>query len=660
MRGANPPSVQLLAQFLSCQPQAAFAGRQRDFHDLGHFGQTQPFMVMQGKRQPLILRNFIKYLVNDRAQLVCIQSRLRPHKVSGQPGQGVSIVSLAAADRPDQRIMRTSADVVDQQIAGDSKHPGPKTPQRQVVPGLAEHLEQCFLRQVLGQLTVAGISDEKPQQRPLLPLDQLGKGRIISVLDADHELVVVVHRTVQSGRLTLFCTGKYIRSLVRVASALGRSATFGHNAVSLVDEVGRRTSDGQQTLEMAYGMAEWELKYGHGATFECRVSDVRLVGVHNSPPALPDARAAIAAALAHPLDFPAFEQCVFPGDRVVLVLDRDTPCAEEMLAEVWRILERRDVSAETVTILQPGAFQGQTPEDPRRLLSSGNGHQPAWRVHNPADQDSCRYLASTAAGERVYLSRDLLDADLVMTIGSLGFDSLLGYRGTHSAVYPGLSDAEAIRKAHGQGHDELTPDDARPLRQLVDEVAWLLGAQFTMQVVPAGGDGIAAVIAGQAESVLQRGKQLLADHWRMRLARRPELVIAAVEADAAGHDWSQVAAALELARGIVVRDGRVLLLTDLAVPPSDGIRLISESRSPRDALRPLREMAPPDLLAATRIAKGIDWTNVYLLSRLDPQLVEDLCMIPLDSPAEAARLIEGDEPCAVISGAQHASAQIVA
>ena len=51
---------------------------------------------------------------------------------------------------------------------------------------------------------------------------------------------------------------------------------------------------------------------------------------------------------------------------------------------------------------------------------------------------------------------------------------------------------------------------------------------------------------------------------------------------------------------------------------------------------------------------------VYLLSRLDPQLVEDLCMIPLETPGEAARLIEGDEPCAIIGGAQHTSAEVLA
>jgi nickel-dependent lactate racemase len=406
-------------------------------------------------------------------------------------------------------------------------------------------------------------------------------------------------------------------------------------------------------------MPEWKIRYGHDATFGVNVDAGRLVGAHLAPAPVVDVRGEIAQALARPLDFPAFEQCVFPGDRVVLVLDRATPCAEELIAEVCAVLERRQVAPGDVTILQPGAFQGMTPRDPRRLLTA-DVSQPVWHVHDPADERSCSYLASTAAGERLYLSRELLDADLVITIGSLGYDPLLGYRGTNSAFYPGLSDAEAIRRSHGQGHDELTPDDPRPLRQLVDEVAWLLGVQYSIQVVPAGDAGVAAVISGQTDSVLQRGKELLSERWKVRLPERPELVIAAVEADAAGHGWEQVGAALELARHVVVRDGRILLLTDLSEEPGDGVRIIAECRSPRDALKPLRDKAPPDLLTATRIAKGIDWANVYLLSRLDPQLVEDLCMIPLENPGEAARLIEGDERCAIIGGAQHTSAEVIA
>jgi nickel-dependent lactate racemase len=404
---------------------------------------------------------------------------------------------------------------------------------------------------------------------------------------------------------------------------------------------------------------ECQLEYGASGRFSCELDSERLIAVHASPEPLADVRGSVSRALQEPCEFPAFERSVFPDDRLALVLDRYTPCAADVIAEVWSVLARRGVNPTDVTIVQPADFKGQPLADPRAKLPTAARHAVAWHVHDPTQHGGCAYLASTTSGERVYLSRQVVEADVVVSIGSLEYDSLLGYRGTNSALYPGLSNADAIRKAHGQGHDELTPDDPRPLRQLVDEIAWLLGTQFSIQVVPGAGHGIAAVIAGLAEPVLDRGKELLARSWRLDVGRRPELVIAAVDSDAAGHSWPQLAAALDLARQVVARDGRVVVLTELEEEPTDGIRLIKESRAPRDALQPIRAAAPPDLIAATQIAKALDWMNVYLVSRLDPQLVEDLFMIPLSGPDEVSRLIVGNESCAVIGGAQHAAVRHV-
>lgn len=406
-------------------------------------------------------------------------------------------------------------------------------------------------------------------------------------------------------------------------------------------------------------MSARELNYGFEGQFRFKMKSDRIVVDHRAPLPLAEPRSAIAQSLANPLQYPPLEQSLIPDDRIVLVLDRNTSCAAELIAEVWKVLDRRDVAAERVTILQPGDFRGRSPADPRSLLPDSAREAVRWLVHDPTAASSCSYLASTSAGDRLYLSRELLDADVVVTIGSLGFDPVLGYRGTGSAFYPGLSDVDAVRKAQGLGHDELSPDDPRPLRQLIEEVAWLVGSQFSLQVIPSAGLGISNVIAGQSDAVLEQGRQHVNDAWRIDVAERPELVIASVEADAAGHTWTQIASALDTARRIVARDGRVLLLTELADQPSDGIKLIMDSRAPRDVLKPLRDAAPPDLVSASQVAQALDWTNVYLVSRLDPQLVEDLFMIPLEGENEARRLIDGDEACAIVAGAQHAAVRIL-
>jgi hypothetical protein len=49
-----------------------------------------------------------------------------------------------------------------------------------------------------------------------------------------------------------------------------------------------------------------------------------------------------------------------------------------------------------------------------------------------------------------------------------------------------------------------------------------------------------------------------------------------------------------------------------------------------------------------------DWANVSLLSRLDPGLVSDLFLVPLESERELQRLLEMEHLTAIIESAQHA------
>jgi nickel-dependent lactate racemase len=220
-------------------------------------------------------------------------------------------------------------------------------------------------------------------------------------------------------------------------------------------------------------------------------------------------------------------------------------------------------------------------------------------------------------------------------------------------IYPGLSTTAAVARAHGQGHHELGPDNDRPLRQLIDEVAWLLGIQFSVQVVAAGGDQIAAVVAGLDQSVFRRSKELLNEHWLVRLKERPATVVVAVDNDAGGHGWAQIGAAMATARNLVAKGGKVLVLSEMNAELGDGLQLVRDSRHARDALKPLRQQAPPDLIAATQLAGLVDWANVYFLSKMESGTVEELFMTPLESPKEAQRLLAGKSSCLVLGGAQH-------
>jgi hypothetical protein len=234
----------------------------------------------------------------------------------------------------------------------------------------------------------------------------------------------------------------------------------------------------------------------------------------------------------------------------------------------------------------------------------------------------------------------------------------MGYRGTNSVFYPGLSSVDAMSRTHGQGHAELEPDQARPLRELVDEVGWLLGNPFSIQVIPAASGGVSRVLAGVCEPVFTQGKRLVAEQWSVEVDERPDVVIAAIDHEAGLHAWEQLGAAVEVARSLVALGGKIVILSDLKAELSQGLELIRTSESARDAIRPLRKQAPPDLVCATQLAAAADWARIYLLSGLSDGVVDELFLTPVSNETEVCRLLNDHSRCLFLEAAQFAHGRV--
>jgi len=65
--------------------------------------------------------------------------------------------------------------------------------------------------------------------------------------------------------------------------------------------------------------------------------------------------------------------------------------------------------------------------------------------------------------------------------------------------------------------------------------------------------------------------------------------------------------------------------------------------SRNDALQEIRAQRPIDALPAAQLARALDDATVYLLSGLDPNLVEDLDMVPIED-ADQLRRLAGRHP----------------
>lgn len=352
----------------------------------------------------------------------------------------------------------------------------------------------------------------------------------------------------------------------------------------------------------------------------------------------------IRAALEHPSEYPPLRQAIVPGDQVVVAFDHEVPDARGVLWEVTRIIEESGVDRGAITVLVPP----EASEEFARSAPEGLDVV----VHDPADRSNIAYLASTTHGRRVYLNRRLTDADFVLPVGRLAYNHVLGYEGPWGLLFPRLSDEET-RRAFRARVTEKRPDRAHPTQALDEslEASWLLGCQLQLGILP-GLDGIDGAFAGLTSAVLGQGSQALDEAWSFEAESRAEVVVAGVGQPGVPGRIEDLAEGLANAARLVQRGGKIVLLSRCKGEVGPALQRLIAASDPRNGAAALRgHEADPDFAAARQIARSVAWADVYLLSALRSDVVEDLSMIALDRPEEGRRLVAGASSCTVVSHA---------
>jgi nickel-dependent lactate racemase len=397
------------------------------------------------------------------------------------------------------------------------------------------------------------------------------------------------------------------------------------------------------------------LAYGIDSRLCLELDGETAVTVCHAPRGKPleDVEQAVGRALAEPLEFPPLAQAVLPGDKVVLALDSCVPQAGRIVAETVQSLVRAGVDPRDIVLLRARADVDSNAPDPLSALPEALRCVVGSRVHDPANRDALCYLAAAADARPIYVNRAIHDAEVVISIGVLRLAGSLGYYGVNSALFPAFSDAQSFERYHStQAAEEARRN--RLWRQ-ADEVGWLLGLQFTIQVVPGAGGEILHVVAGDLDAVSREGGRLCEAAWSFSVRERASLVLAAIAGDAPEQTWENVARALAAAEHVLDDDGAIVVCSDLAEPPGPALQCLAGADDPGGALRQIARRRLPDALEAVQLARSLARGKVYLVSRLDDETVEALGILPLEARG-VARLAGRYPSCVVLTNAQYAQA----
>jgi hypothetical protein len=174
------------------------------------------------------------------------------------------------------------------------------------------------------------------------------------------------------------------------------------------------------------------------------------------------------------------------------------------------------------------------------------------------------------------------------------------------------------------------------------EIVWLLGAPFFVQIIEGSGDEVDHVVAGPIAASAE-GQRLLDVRWRVRVDAAAPTVIAQLSAPPERHTFADVARALACASRVVQPGGRIIVVSGGQPEPDGGGQLLRQADTPEDALTLLNERQPLDRAAAFQWAQAARRANLYLLSKLPAEVVEEMFATPLDDAAQVQRLV-GETP----------------
>ncbi len=345
----------------------------------------------------------------------------------------------------------------------------------------------------------------------------------------------------------------------------------------------------------------------------------------------------VAQAVAAPAHGPPLEAHVVAGDHVVVAVSGDVPQADHVVAAVVDRLAAAGIPAGDVEVLHAAALDSDSAPGLAGVAE-----------FDPASDAATSYLVADEAGQPLYLSRALVDADVVVAVGSWGWNAAIGGRSIEGELWPSFSRRSA--------RQDLALALARRGRQaLADwrgrmhDVTWQLGVCASLRLV-AGRQGTLHAARFGLPDEAARLARAAARGWCPGLEEPAELAIASLSSPRAG--FEAVTRAVAAAARVTQPGGTICVASRVAAGP--GIiflrwrqgapleRLVHEAVTTRDPA------LIGDALQARLFARALGDRRLVLLSGIDEGTVEELEFGCAGSPEVLERLAHRAESVAIL------------
>ena len=369
-----------------------------------------------------------------------------------------------------------------------------------------------------------------------------------------------------------------------------------------------------------------------------------------------DEKAAVAAALAHPLGTPPLCEMARAGMRACIVFtDITRSCPDQLLVPpLLSELEQAGVRDEDVTLLCGiGMHRPSTHEE--KVAKLGADVVARFRVidNEPQNPAALVDLGITEGGVPVSAHRAVVESDLVIATGIVEPHQYGGYSGGRKTLAVGAAGEALIAHTHGPAFVDhpgtrLGQIEGNPFHEAVTEAARREGLRFILNVVLDDDKRLLRVTAGHPEEAFQDLVAFARSVYEVPIPRQYDIAIggAGFPKDSNLYQASRAPSYLFFAPTCVVRPGGIFIIPARCEEGAgSGVgeqRFLSAMRDAPDIPFILddgrRNGFPPGQQRAFVMAKVLEKSHVIIVGSDCPEIVAACKMIPAATMDEAVRM----------------------
>jgi lactate racemase len=376
-----------------------------------------------------------------------------------------------------------------------------------------------------------------------------------------------------------------------------------------------------------------KLSFELPAGWRAQVAESRVVGP------IQDVPAAIAQAVAWPVNSPPLREMAKPGDKACIVftdVTRSSPdylLVPPLLAE----LSSAGVRDEDITLLCGiGLHRPSTREE--KVAKLGLAVVERYRVQDsePLNPEALVDLGTTESGIPLSVNRAAYEADLLIATGIVEPHQYAGYSGGRKTLAVGAAGEAMIAYTHGPAMldhpgTRLARVEGNPFHEAITEAARRAGLRFILNVVQDDEKRVVYVRAGEPEATFQELVAFAKTIYEVPVPRQYDVAVAGVgfPKDANLYQASRAASYLFFAPVPVVKPGGFFIIP---APCGEGagegvgeqrfLKAMQDAPDIEFILEDARRNGyPPGQQRAFVMAKVMEQNQVIVVGAQDPDLI---------------------------------------